>query len=539
MKVRDSMLRRAVTWFTVCSCFFLLATPDAAAQDRVRRYAVVIGNDTGAPDEDQLRYAESDAKRMADVLTRIGGVPEGNIMRLFDSRAAQVAATFNQMNARIARDKKLYPKDETLLFVFYSGHASERAMHLGSSRLAFKTLRRTMDASAADMRVLIIDACHSGELTRVKGGKPAKPFRIDLSEQSASEGLAIITSSTAGEKAQESDRIKGSYFTHYLITGMLGAADKSSDGVVSLAEAYRYAYDETLRATSKVRHVQHPTYAFDIRGRRDVMLTFLEQADAQNLGRMTFTDAGFYVLFERDESGRIVTELTAQPRTTVALPPGTYLVRHRKRGQVYESQVRIEARARESVEASSMRRVPQNRVVRKGGVEGVYRPHATIAATGGAIVSQPTIAQMPGMVLGVAGVQFDTTASTFQLRTRFGRVTQDKEFLLIQQQMLGFEGTWLKLFDIGALSAGPGLRFGADLIRQRFDTAGEAFPRRGVLWRAGPVLHAAYTPVSWFSLTAEIAADVAFTPIEDPNGELQWNSSIPIYGFLGVNLYVF
>ena len=56
---------------------------------------------------------------------------------------------------------------------------------------------------------------------------------------------------SAGEDAQESDDIKGSFFTHHLVSALRGAADEDMDGRVVLEEAYRYTYNETLRASNR------------------------------------------------------------------------------------------------------------------------------------------------------------------------------------------------------------------------------------------------------------------------------------------------
>ncbi|MEZ4287262.1 MAG: hypothetical protein R3A47_03760 [Polyangiales bacterium] len=46
--------------------------------------------------------------------------------------------------------------------------------------------------------------------------------------------------------------LKGSFFTHYLVTAMLGAADMDRDGQVDLREAYQYAFENTIRASSRM-----------------------------------------------------------------------------------------------------------------------------------------------------------------------------------------------------------------------------------------------------------------------------------------------
>ena len=45
---------------------------------------------------------------------------------------------------------------------------------------------------------------------------------------------------------RESGDIEGSYFTHHMLSALRGAGDRDGNGVVTLAEAYQYAYAHTL-----------------------------------------------------------------------------------------------------------------------------------------------------------------------------------------------------------------------------------------------------------------------------------------------------
>ena len=89
------------------------------------------------------------------------------------------------------------------------------------------------------------------------------------------EGFAIITSSTADESSQESDRLRASFFSHHLVNGLRGAADANGDHIVSLDEVYTYTYAETLRSSGRTMALQHPTYRVDLKGKGDVVLTRL------------------------------------------------------------------------------------------------------------------------------------------------------------------------------------------------------------------------------------------------------------------------
>src|SRR5262249_15794592 len=88
-----------------------------------------------------------------------------------------------------------------------------------------------------------------------------------------------MASSSAQELSQESDKLKGSYFTHLLLTALRGAADADGDGRVSLDEAYHYAYRRTLAATARTQvGSQHVTLEMDLAGQGDVPVTYPAQA---------------------------------------------------------------------------------------------------------------------------------------------------------------------------------------------------------------------------------------------------------------------
>ena len=125
----------------------------------------------------------------------------------------------------------------------------------------------------------MLDACSSGAFTRVKGGRPRPAFLVD--ESSDMRGHAFLTSSAESEAAQESDRIRASYFTHFLISGFRGAADLSGDGKVTLNEAYQFAFNETLGRTVDTKGgAQHPSYDINLSGTGDVVMTDVRQTTA-------------------------------------------------------------------------------------------------------------------------------------------------------------------------------------------------------------------------------------------------------------------
>lgn len=321
----------------------------AVAHAAPRRYAVVIGNNEGLEGDQRLRYAERDAERVAATMTAWGGVEREDLRLVLGLDAAGVERELLGMVERVRG------RDDTVLFIYYSGHGDGEALHLSGTRLPLSRLYAIIDGAPATVRLLVVDACHSGELTRRKGATPAEPFAIAADDRLVTEGVAIITSSAASETAHESDHLRGGVFTHHFITGLRGAADESGDRRVTLREVYDYAYRQTLRTTSRARATQHPTFSFELRGQEDVVLTRLAGAAA---GRLRFAAGGEFTVLQADDDGRAVAELTIDGATEILLEPGEYLVRLRTDEAVFEVRITVRSGEVTVIELTDMRARP-------------------------------------------------------------------------------------------------------------------------------------------------------------------------------------
>src|SRR5437762_5246577 len=220
------------------------------------------------------------------------------------------------------------------------------------------------------MRLLIVDACRSGALTRVKGGRDAPPFAItlDAAGVGGGEGAVFLTSSAADEDAQESDDIKGSFFTHALASALLGAGDADGDGRVTLEEAYRYAYESTLRASSRtLAGTQHPTFQYDLRGQGQIVLATLD-AGGRERGVLAFPAGRGYLVMKGDRGGPMVAEIGAHDRARrLSVGPDRYFVRGRAPGYLLEGVVTVAGGEARTVEDRDLERLEYARLVRKGG----------------------------------------------------------------------------------------------------------------------------------------------------------------------------
>ena len=314
-----------------------LPSPAAAAGPAggpaVLRHALLVGVNDGGEGMEPLRYANDDAGRVAEVLQELGGFSPDRVTVLRDPDRDELQAALREHSRWSAAH------GEDLFLFYYSGHADAQGLRMGDERVPYAELKQSIRDMPAEVRLGVLDACRSGEITRLKGLEVSSPFARQ--DDLGAEGEAWLTATSADESAQESDRIGGSFFTHFLVSGLRGPADAGSasggDGVVSLGEAYAYAYDRTVARTGLTdAGTQHPGYDFRLQGRGDLPLTDLSQGSARVILPPELSGP---VTILRMPGGAVVAEIAKDPEVAVvlALPPGSYVARLGDQGRRSEA----------------------------------------------------------------------------------------------------------------------------------------------------------------------------------------------------------
>ncbi len=297
---------------------------------------LMVGRNDGGADLERLRYAERDAEKVRDVFVELGGISEKQAQLLLAPDVKSLRAAFRRLDRQIRHRRE--DGGRVLLVFFYSGHAKDGALRLGAEELDMAEISRWLEHSPADVRIGFVDSCQSGEMTRQKGGA-LLPSILELEEHTS--GHIIMTSSSARESSQESDEIGGSFFTHYLVSGLRGSADSSGDGSVSLKEIYEFAYNRTVNRTASSRAgTQHPTYGYKLSGRGEIILT---RASGSPSGLVFAEDqAGSYLVYDLEKE-RIAAEVEkkAGERQSIALLPGRYIVKKRRTRDLLIGQLEI------------------------------------------------------------------------------------------------------------------------------------------------------------------------------------------------------
>lgn len=333
------------------------------------RHALVAAAADGGPDRALLRYADADARRMADVLTAVGGVDRDRIRLLLGPTAGEVRDALADLGADLERD------DEVVLY--FTGHADPAGLRFGREQLSYDELRAAVDALPAGVRLVVIDGCASGAVLREKGGA----FEAPIPVRQAVDGVAYLTSSAADEVSQESDAIGGSFFTHALATALLGAADRSGDGTVTLGEAYRYTYDHTLASTERtIGGAQHPSFDLRMAGAGELVLSRPATTRGQLRLPSTLGDA----VTVRRAGGEVVAELIGarDADTLLALPPGRYDLVVRDGEGLAGATVSVGDLRATTADPADLRRLPEPVVRQKGARSPVGPLLLGIAAAG-------------------------------------------------------------------------------------------------------------------------------------------------------------
>lgn len=250
---------------------FLLPGFTAKAQgDPIRPsiYALVIGvadyKDPMIPD---LQFSELDARSFASFLKTpsAGKLPDDHLILLTGSGATR-AAIIDQLEDLLIRTG---PDD--LLIFYFSGHGKNGTLaNTGyllpydavdgkqeSSSLNMQYISGMIEKSKAKVKLSYIDACHAG-LFRLKPG--AKGTAADNAEiqktyyelltNSVSGSMVFMSSSERQESAELPDKKRG-LFTHVLLEGLSGKADRMdpelegyNDSVVTASELKVYLTTE-------------------------------------------------------------------------------------------------------------------------------------------------------------------------------------------------------------------------------------------------------------------------------------------------------
>lgn len=242
------------------------ATPEELQRGfESRRFALLIGiteldDDSWRP----LRFAKKDALDFGAALRDPGLGHFGDVAVLTDRGQTTRGAILSAAKA-LAR-KADRPDDIVVLYVSAHGTLARDGQGLlrrylvtsdaqmqrpSQTALSVDELESVFDSASSKRRVLVLATCHSGagksllpqalqgELASLKGATFERPL------EEASKANIVLSASDWGETAREDETLQNDVYTHFLVEGLLGGADRNGDGAVSATEAHDYARRHT------------------------------------------------------------------------------------------------------------------------------------------------------------------------------------------------------------------------------------------------------------------------------------------------------
>lgn len=352
---RRGLLRVILAALSVC-VLLPMSTASAWAQETTLRHALVIGANDGGGTLEPLKYAERDAEQFLDVLTELGGFPAEHVTVLYqpDRETVRDALAYHATLAETS--------DDDLFVLYYSGHADAQGLRLRGETLWYESLKRDVRVIDSTARIGILDACRSGSITRLKGARVTGSL-FGGEQRLAANGEVWMTATSADEAAQESESLRGGFFTHYLVSGLRGAAD-TGDGLVNVNELYEYTYRKVVARTGQAGTTQRPHFDVNLSGAQGLSLTDVRTADAALV--LSEQAPGHISVLRMSDSTQLAEVDVSAREVTLALPAGRYLVRRRDPdGLLYETQATLRIGTSSAVE--DWRRVDSLAVQARGG----------------------------------------------------------------------------------------------------------------------------------------------------------------------------
>jgi hypothetical protein len=293
---------------------------------KVQSFAVFVGVDEGLPGDRVLKYASRDARAVAEIFRQLGPFDQERTVLLTNPTLPEFRSTLEEVRVSVKRLRK--EGIQSLVLLYYSGHGSSEGLHVRGSRFSRQEIYGLMESMESNLKIFILDACESGDFLRRKGGEILPDREIVKEDRLGSQGMIVLSSSSQGEAAQESEDYRGSVFSHHLGNGLRGMADYNSDGQVTLLEAFEYA-----RAATRAEEImgqtgrQNPSFDFDVVGESDPVLSSLNRKSSRIVFEgMPVASLEIFNAQSQEMERRIW--LTGKAKAEYYLPAGKYLLRY-------------------------------------------------------------------------------------------------------------------------------------------------------------------------------------------------------------------
>ena len=255
--------------------------PVNALQDAGTRWALVAGISSyrNIPPQAQLKFAHRDAAEFATFLASPAGgaFPPSHIQLLTNEQA-----TLAQLRAALHTWLPASAGPQDIVYFFFAGHGildeddqgyfvaqDSDPQNFHATALAFAEVDAALAGRLrASLVVMIADACHTGRLgwSSYQAGSLSRASESLARIGQGDRSFLKLLGSKPSEASYEDAQLDGGHgvFTHTLLRGLSGEADRDGDRIVRASEAIDYV---SRRVPDLTGSRQHPRVAgtFDAR----------------------------------------------------------------------------------------------------------------------------------------------------------------------------------------------------------------------------------------------------------------------------------
>lgn len=216
----------------------LLAVCCLAGIAEARTFVLSIGISNYAnPSVNNLPMSSKGALRFRDAMLQ-----QTKDVTTLTSANATTANIMQKLSAICNRAQK-----EDRIVMYFNGHGDTGGLLTFDGFLKYKEIADQLDKSKANLKFVVIEACHSGS---------AKDAGI-----SNRNNQVWMVASRADEYSWQGAVADNSYFTLAVLKGLRGKADFNADKQVTVLELFKYAYNDVVNRNGKnvkPDEAQHP-----------------------------------------------------------------------------------------------------------------------------------------------------------------------------------------------------------------------------------------------------------------------------------------
>ena len=205
-----------------------------------------------------LKYTDDDAYHTYAFLKSPegGALPDNQIKVLIDEDATRGNILRTMRNVFLRAD------ENDVVILYFSGHGLPGSFlpvdfDGFNNKVDHEDVKAIFKESKAKHKLCLADACHSGTLTAMRTAPLENTLKKYYSAfDNSTGGTALLMSSKGEEYSLEDQGLRQGIFSHYLIRGLKGEADKNKNKIVTVQELYDYVFKKVRNYTG---NAQSPT----------------------------------------------------------------------------------------------------------------------------------------------------------------------------------------------------------------------------------------------------------------------------------------